>query len=237
MSNFTGSLKSGDLAMTTDILVHELSDFIVHDTKTIVHALNKAGVKVSEADSDEEIGDAIIANIGTNKTLAKALAFIIADANELINNGTPDKKKWTKTVDTIADGLSEIGKGIESNKVAFKDNLIQQITTKAESKGDYKRTILTKNKKSAKAVYYVMGGLAVIGLIIWVIARVQRSQLKDGLSMENGGVIPPIGAEGVVPALTPPISPIPVAPAPIQPVIQAAPTVTTTPPVSNGVTI
>lgn len=234
MSNFTGSVKSGDLAMTSDILINELSDFIVHDTKTIINALNKAGVKVSEADSDEEIVDAIIANIGSNKTLAKTLAFIVAEANELINTGKPDKVKWTKTVDDIAEGVSEVGKSIESNKLSFKGDLIERIKTKAESKGDYKRTILTKDKKSAKAVFYVIGGLVFIGLVIWGIARIQKSHLK----MENGGIIPPVGGESIVPPIVPPIAPPVVAPpAPIvQPIAPPVPTMTP-PPVNSGVII
>lgn len=239
MSNFTGSMKSGDMAMTTDILVNEISDFIVHDTKTIVAAMNKAGVKVSEANSDEEIGDAIIGNIGTNKTLAKALAFIIADANELINNGTPDKKKWTKIVDTIAEGISELGKNVESNKVAFKDNLIQTIKTKAEVKGDYKRTILTKDKSSAKAVYYILGGLAFVGLVIWLIAKRQKADLGDVAAMASGGTIP-TGVDTALPPIVPPTSPAPIMPpvAPIQtppapPIQQTTPA----PPVVNTGTI
>ena len=100
--------------------------------------MNKGGVKVSESDADEEITDAFIAKCSTNPKLSKAIAFIIAESNELINTGKGDKTEWKKVIDNIS-SVDSVSKGISSNKIAFKDDLMQNIKTKAESKGDYKK--------------------------------------------------------------------------------------------------
>lgn len=217
-SNFTGSVKSGDLSMTSDILINEISDFIVHDTKKIVATLNTAKVKVSEEDADEEIVDAIIANINTNPNVAPALAFIIAEANELVNIGTPDKPKWTKIVNSISEGVLNVGKGISSNRLAFKEDLMQSIKTKADSKGDYKRTVFTKDKASSKAMWWILGSLGAIALTLFVISRVQKYHLKNGLVMADGGGLPNLGAPAIQPIN--PLTPVNIAPVapPIAPV-------------------
>lgn len=223
-SNFSGSLKSGDVSVTSDILVNELSDFIVYDTKKIVDAMNKAGVKVSESDADEEITDAFIANVSTNPKLSKAIAFIIAESNELINTGKGDKTEWKKVIDNISSGVDSVSKGISSNKIAFKDDLMQNIKTKAESKGDYKRTIFTKDKSTSKGVKIIFIGLGVIALGLFVISRIQKNQLK----MENGGaIIPniPTAPTSTLPPINPTAPEIAV-PSNVQPIQTPTPTAT-----------
>ncbi len=238
-SNFSSSLKSGDLELSTDILVNEISDFIVFDTKNIVQALNKAGIKSSEDETDEELVDSIIENISTNKKLAKTLAFIIANANELINNGKGNKESWAKIIDTIAEGITAIGNKMETNKIAFKEDILQHIITKAESKGDYKRIIFTKDK-SSNIGWYILGGTALFLTIVYFISKYQQRNLGTPTApiiptpdaalnqMANGGAMSPI----TPPIQTPIASMAPVSPITVQPINTAQPTIPTT--ISHG---
>lgn len=192
-SNFTSSLKSGDLGLSSDILSNEISDFIVFETSKIVGAMNKAGVKITEKETDEEIVDAILSELNTNEKLQNALAFIIADGNELINTkGGADKQKQIDTVKQITAGLKKTSKEIGNNVEDFKKSTMNQIESKAAARKEYKRIIWKKDGKSNKAgLYLALAGAGIMVLVIFVYIRQKRQVSKaiPNMIMGNGGGI------------------------------------------------
>jgi hypothetical protein len=245
MSNFTASVEAGESDMTKGIFVNELSDFIVYDTARLLEAMKKAGLDVRENDSDEELIDIVIKSLGNNQKLATTLAFIIAEANQLINNGKTDKSKTEEVVKEIASGLLIVGKDIRTGDSSkqFKEDVLEHVYAKAEAKGDYRRDILKSDKPFGKrAGYVVLGTIGVIGLIIFFAYRVQKKKQVGALvatalapipqTFETGGNMPPVTPVAeIVPAVTTPAPVIaPVAPTPI--VSPVSPT--TTAPATNG---
>jgi len=236
-SNFTASLKSGDLNLTSDILANEISDFIVFDTPKIIDALNKADINITDKVSDEEIVDAVIKGLTDNPKLKKTLAFIIADGNNLINTakGT-DKAKQLQIVNDIAAGLSKVNSAIIADTKGFKDETMNQIVAKAGSTKEYKRIIYKKDRKSGKAgLYWLIAGVSLIGIVAIIYYR-QKKAVQSSLPnmiMGNGGmadfsqpnfhsqvsapaVVPAAPAQQQVPAILPevPAAPLVAAPAP-----------------------
>lgn len=210
-SNFTASIKSGDYAMTTTIFVNELSDLIVYDTKSLVDALNKVGIKASEAQTDEELVDSVIGNLPSNTNLVNALAFLIADSNKIINKKGDKPEKSMKVVNSIADGVFKLSKQLSEDggslKVQMKKDVMEQIVTKANAKGDYKRTIwIAKNTR--RKIFFVVGGLALIALVGYGIYRYRQSKLTP--SLEGGGGLPtpqpPIANPQFVQPAPPPVA-------------------------------
>ena len=191
-SNFTASLKSGDLNLTSDILANEISDVIVFDTPKIIDALNKADINITDKVSDEEIVDSVIKGLTDNPKLKKTLAFIIADGNNLINTtkGT-DKAKQLQIVTDISNGLSKVNSAIIADTKGFKDETMNQLVSKAESTKAYKRIIWKKDRKNGKAgLYWLIAGVSLIGIVAIIYYR-QKKAVQSSLPnmiMGNGEV-------------------------------------------------
>jgi len=211
-SNFTASLKTGDLDLTNDILANEVSDCIVFETDKIIKALNQAEIKIDKNNTDEDIVDAVIKNINTNEKFKKALAFTIAEGNEMLV-AKNDKTKQLKMIDTITKGLSKVGNEVSKNPEAFKTSTMDQVVSKAAKRTEYKRTIWNKDKSGmgeGKVLLIALGVLAVGVLIIYF--RQKRSVAQAIPNMIMGGV--PIQHDPGTPVITPEpiVSPPPVAP-------------------------
>lgn len=214
-SNFTASLKSGDLDLTNDILANEISDFIVFDTDKLISALNKSEILIDKKNTDESIVDAIIKNISENKKLTKTLAFIIAEGNELlIPSKTNDKAKQLKTIDQIAAGLNKISKDISKDSSSFKDVTMKQIVSKAAQRKEYNRTIWNKDKKGISGGWALVIGMGALTVIIGFIYYRQKSALAHEIPnmMGGGSFAPPQPAVMAPPTI---VEPIPLAPEPI----------------------
>lgn len=181
--------------MTSDILANEISDYVVYEPAKLIAALNKAEIKVDEKDTDEAIIDEILKALPSNKKLSKALAFIIAEGNELVNNkeNSSDKSKELKLIADISDGISKVGTDITANTESFKDSIMSQIVSKAGETKEYKRIIWNKDKKSVNGkVWLIAGGIAV-GLLIYWIYRKQKDSISNQIpAMVLGGEIPPV---------------------------------------------
>ncbi len=195
-SNFTASLKSGDLDITTDILANEISDFIVFDTGKIIEAINKSDIKADTKNTDEEIVDLIIKNISDNQKLSKALGFIISDGNELINNtantAPADKNKQLQIVTNVANGISKIGKDIQTDSKKFKDSVMNQIVSKAAKVKEYKRIIWNKDKNRISGGVWLLVGLGVVAITVGLIYRRQKNSVSKAIpQMISGGTITP----------------------------------------------
>ena len=195
-SNFCSAMKAGDTDLSNSILVNEISDFIVYDTKKFVQVLSKSGINAKMAMTDEALVDLFMKNISINKNLANALAFQIADANRIINTGKPTgetKRNWLKKVDVLAHGISQIGNNCLSSErecKEFKKQIMTQIETKATAKGNYKRVIY--NKRGNKSLL-IVGGLILVGIAGYFL---YKKYGKDG-NLESGGDIaePQIGPD------------------------------------------
>jgi len=231
-SNFTASLKSGDLNLTSDILANEISDFIVFDTPKIIDALNKADINITDKVSDEEIVDAVIKGLTDSPKLKKTLAFIIADGNNLINTakGT-DKAKQLQIVNDIAAGLSKVNSAIIADTKGFKDETMNQLVSKAESTKAYKRIIWKKDRKSGKAgLYWLIAGVSLIGIVAIIYYRQKKAVQSSLPNMIMGNndfsqpnfhsqvaaptVAPAAPAQQQVPAILPEVPAAPLAAAP-----------------------
>ncbi len=232
-SNFTASLKAGDLDLTNGILANEVSDFIVFQTDKIIDALNQSGIKTSKDDTDEQIVDSVIKNINTNPKLPKALGFIIAEGNEMLVS-TNDKAKQFKMISTLSDGLSKVGKEISANPEEFKNSTMDQVVSKAAKRSEYKRTIWNKDKKGMSGEVILLISLGTLALFVGFVYFRQKRQIAQAIpNMIMGGVpmqqqqqvAPPIVATPEVPPIgpsvvtTPPVEivkPIELLPEPVQ---------------------
>lgn len=213
-SNFEGAIKSGDVDLTIDLWVNELSDLIMSDAGKVIDLLNKVGVKIEPNVSDEEIVEAITTNVGNNNQLNRGLSFLIAEMNGIIKND----KDWKTKVDTIAVTYKTLLDKTLVNPTmsgSIKNDIMKQIKAKADSKGDYKRVIFkqvvpeaAKNKKS-KRVYYIVGGLLVLTAIGVGIYYYRKNKAKKALSLlaEGGGLNNISGGSGINPAPTNIITP------------------------------
>lgn len=238
-SNFTSSIDAGESEMTKDIFINEISDFIVYETPRLIEAMKKAGLDVREADSDEELIEIIYKSLGNNQNLANMLAFIIAEANQLINNGTTTGDASKVIIKKIASGILIVGKDIrtEEGAKAFKADVLEHIYSKSKSKGDYRRTILRSDKSFGKIGYYILGAYLILGITIFIANRIQKKKQLSGLiasasmplpllpdaTLGAGGNIPPAVAPIVAPPVTlptpvPEITPTPITTAPIAPI-------------------
>ncbi len=223
-SNFTASIKSGDMNLTNDILANEISDFIVFDTDKIIEALNKSDIKINDTATDEDVVDTVIKNISDNKKLVKALSFIIADGNELINSGdNNNKQKQLKVIDNISQGLSKIAKDISKDPKDFKDSAMKQVVSKASQRKEYNRTIWNKDKNKMSSGVAILVTLGLITVVIGIIYYRQKRAVSAALpNMILGG-----DAAGVIPpAQVPPVTPMPTV---VQPIALAPEPVPTQP--------
>jgi hypothetical protein len=180
-SNFSSSLSSGDLDLTIDIVVNEISDFIVHETPKFIEILNKAGIKSDEGMPDEALVDLLLANIPNNPNLSKTFAFQIADSNGVINNDEGTKQQWIDKINFIADGIKKVADAIKEKPALSKEikaDIMKQIHGKAASKKDYKRVILNPNKN--KKLYWVLGTAGVVLTVVIIYNLVKN---KNGNSV------------------------------------------------------
>lgn len=219
-SNFTASIKAGDLDLTNDILANEISDFIVFDTDKIIKALNTSDIKIDTTSTDENIVDTVIQNISVNKKLPKALAYIIAQGNELLSG--PEQKQL-KVIATISEGLTKIGSEIAKSPVSFKTSTMDQIVAKAAKRTEYKRVIWNKDKKGMSAGLVLLIGGAVIALAVVVIYYRQKSSVTNAIpQMIMGGPIDTINPPAI-PIVAPitPVAPVQLLPEPVitQPIV------------------
>jgi hypothetical protein len=176
-SNFAASVNAGDNAFTIDLLANELSDFVVYETDKFINTLNASGLpKVKSSLSDEEIIDAVLANIGGDNKLVKGISFQIAESNKLINNDKGDKDEWVKKIDGINNGLTPVIQKLKNDeplKAATKKKIMEQIETKAKQKGNYNRRIY-KSGKNSRTIWIVLG-IAAIGVAAYLVYRYRKS--------------------------------------------------------------
>jgi hypothetical protein len=209
-SNISASLKSGDHELTTDILVNEISDFIVYDTAKFIEVLNKSGIQASEKMPDETLVDLFLKNLPVNKSLSKAMGFQVADSNGLVNSGGGNKTKQLAVIEVISTGISNIANKINDNSdlaKTMKSDIMNQIVSKSKAKGNYQRTIFNP---TSKIIYWVLGGLILVGVGYFLY---RRRKLK----LEAGGAIPaPIQVDAPVAPATP--QPVSIAPNVVTPI-------------------
>lgn len=199
-SNFEGSVDSGDVELSLDLWVNELSDLIVFDNKKVVDLLNKTNVPAKLTDSDEEIVDKILTNISSNKKLNRGISFLIGEQNKLIEK----ESNWREIIDNIANTyevlISKFAQ-VPSLKASVKNDIMQHIKSKCVSSGidGSKNRIIFKEetpdevkRKRKKIFWWVVGGVAVltvIGLSIHYYRKNKKaiSLLADGGSLLNDG--------------------------------------------------
>lgn len=185
-SNFSASIKSGDTDLTIDIISNEISDLIIFDVDKFIEILTKADILANKGMPDEMLVDLFLQNITINKKLSKTLAFQIADSNGLINSGKSDTKKWVAIVDVMSTGIMSIAKDISIHpdmKESLKKNIMNQIVSKAKTKGNYNRQIFNQPKKKDTTIYWILGSIAVVGIIAYIIYRKYGNEMGDGGSV------------------------------------------------------
>src|ERR1035437_7997068 len=153
MSNFNGGVASGDVELTIDLWVNELSDLIVHSPEKVVDLLNKTKVTASKEDTNEQIIDKILNNIGNNTKLNRGISFLIGEQNNLVNKSNNDD--WKTNIDVISEKYQTLLKGVLDNpnlKAAIKIDLMQHIKSKVESTGKTERVVFSaaSDRKSTR---------------------------------------------------------------------------------------
>lgn len=195
-SNFEGAVKSGDVDLTIDLWVNEVSDLIMSDAGKVIDLLNKVGIKTEANVSDEEIVDSIMANIGNNAQLNRGISFLIGEFNSMMKND----KDWKQKVDNIAATYKTLlDKALKNPTTSgsIKNDIMKQIKAKADSKGDYKRIIFKQEPPVAavketkkKKTYYVVGTLAVLAVIGIGIYIYRKNKKANLLKLADGGGLP-----------------------------------------------
>jgi hypothetical protein len=226
-SNFSGSMKSGDTDMTSDILVSEISDLVAFKDKDVIDMLNKVAITTKPTASDAVLIDNIVNNLSSNKKLSFGLAYLIADNNDLLtvkkqkkSNASGSRRRssgkssadgakeedWSAVIDKIGSGIQKVGDNI-SDKTAqeklassIKEATKTKVDASPETKARKKERIGTGNGK--KVLYWGIG-LLVAGGVSWgVWYMYKKNKAKNAaLKLAAGGPL----VAGAVPPL--PISP------------------------------
>jgi hypothetical protein len=210
LSNFDGSVDSGDVELSLDLWVNEISDLIVIDSDKVVALLNKTNVPAKITDSDEELVDKILTNVGTNKKLNRGISFLIGEQNNLIKEESND---WREVIDKIANTYEVVlvkFSQIPSLKASVKNDIMQHIKSKANSskessgvdgstaggrvifKEETPDEVKTKRKK---IFWWVVGGVVVLTAIGFGIHYYRKNKkaaslLGEGGALLNGGSTP-----------------------------------------------
>src|SRR5437016_1229781 len=111
-SNFSGSMKSGDTEMTSDILVNEISDLVAFKDKDVIDLLNKVDIPTKPNAKDAVIIDNVVKNLSSNKKLSFGLAYLIAENNDLLTV----KKKKKENTSNVRGGRKSSADGSGNNK-------------------------------------------------------------------------------------------------------------------------
>ena len=209
-SNFEGSVDSGDVELSLDLWVNEISDLIVNDSNKVVLLLNKTNVPANITDSDEELVDKVLSNVGTNKKLNRGISFLIGEQNNLIKKESND---WREAIDNIAKTyevvLAKFAQ-VPSFKASVKNDIMQHIKSKAENMSDSSGVdgsktvgrIIFKEEtpdevktKRKKIFWWVVGGVAVLTVIGFGIHYYRKNKkaaqlLSEGGALLNGGSTP-----------------------------------------------
>jgi len=192
-SNFEGAVKSGDVDLTIDLWVNEVSDLIMSDAGKVIDLLNKVGIKTEADVSDEEIVENIMDNIGNNAQLNRGISFLIGEFNGMMKND----KDWKQKIDNIAATYKTLlDKALKNPTTSgsIKNDIMKQIKAKADAKGDYKRIIFKQEPPVAavketkkKKTYYVVGTLAVLAVIGIGIYIYRKNKKAKALLLADGG--------------------------------------------------
>jgi hypothetical protein len=195
-SNFEGGVKSGDVDLTIDLWVNEVSDIIMSDAGKVISLLNKVGIKTEQDVSDEEIVENIMDNIGNNSQLNKGISFLIGEFNGIMKND----KNWKQKIDNITATYKVLlDKALKNPTTSgsIKNDIMKQIKAKADSKGDYKRIIFkqeppvaAKKETKKKKTYYVVGTLLVLGVIGLTVYLYKKNKKAQLLKLADGGGLP-----------------------------------------------
>lgn len=199
-SNFEGAVKSGDVDLTIDLWVNEVSDIIMSDAGKVISLLNKVGIKTDENVSDEEIVENIMNNIAVNSQLNKGISFLIAEFNGIMKSGGD----WKTKVDNIAATYKTLLDKALTNPTtsgSIKTDIMKQIKAKADAKGDYKRIIFKQEppvaatKKKNRKALYIIGGLVVLAAIGIGIYYYRKNKNAKLLLADGGNLtpLPPMG--------------------------------------------
>lgn len=146
-SNFSESLQSGDKQLTNDIIADELSELIVHDYSKVFDLLEKVGIRVNRNMSDEQLADILIDGMQSNEKLARGIAFLISERNNLVNTDTDDKS-GRKYVDYVNKNLSSSFEKIlqtENERKKFKTDLMKRIKSKDSKVAERRRKVEKPN--------------------------------------------------------------------------------------------
>lgn len=177
-SNFSSGVSAEGNNLTIDLFANELSDMIVYKTEKLVDTLSKVGIDVNLNMSDEEIVDKTIDGISKDEKVVKAIGFAIAEGNGLINKEKGNQVDWVKAVNAVVLGLTPAAKEItksEESKISTKNKIMQQIQTKAKSKGNYTRTIWKPAPSSGSNALWLVAGVVVVGVCAYLIYRGTRT--------------------------------------------------------------
>jgi hypothetical protein len=220
LSNFDGSVDSGDVELSLDLWVNEISDLIVCDSKKVVDLLNKTNVPSKITDSDEELVDKILTNVGTNKKLNRGISFLIGEQNNLIKKESND---WREAIDKIANTYEVVlvkFSQIPSFKASVKNDIMQHIKSKANSSNESSGVdgsttggrIIFKEEtpdevktKRKKIFWWVAGGVVVITAIGFGIYFYRKNKKATELLSEGGALL----NGGSTPVSTPTVKPNP----------------------------
>jgi len=217
-SNFEGSVGSGDVELSLDLWVNEVSDLIVCDSKKVVDLLNKTNVPAKITDSDEELVDKILTNVGVNKKLNRGISFLIGEQNNLIKK----ESNWREVIDTIANTyevvLAKFAQ-VPSLKASVKNDIMQHIKSKAVVNssgvdGSTTGRVIFKEEtpdevkvKRKKIFWWVVGGVVVLTAIGFGIHYYRKNKKAAELLGEGGALLG--GGSTPLPTPTPTVKPNP----------------------------
>lgn len=205
--NFSDSVRSGDTALTNNIIVDELSELVIHDYDKLFDLLGKVGIRVNRNISDEQLVDVLLDQMQVNPKLGKGVAFLIAEKNGLINNKT-DEKSGKKYVDYVNRNLTSSFNKIlstDNERIKFKTDLMNSIKSKDS-------TVAERTRKVNKPNYFWRNTLIVSGVILvsYLVYKnwdklSGKEKLADGGNISEAVTPTPTGVD-VVSAQAPEVS-------------------------------
>lgn len=184
-ANFSGAVKSKNMESVDELMADQLGAVIANQTDSLYKLFAAAKIPAPPRNADA-ITKTIIDNVPKNKVLTKGLIHLIGVENKMVSNfgnafgdklkglfgggggGEGGNSNWGQAASNIGNGLVSLVQGIR-NKRGKGKNRAEQIAQNASS-----RNPVLPRARSNNTVYWVIGGVAAVGLTAAIIYYVRN---------------------------------------------------------------
>jgi hypothetical protein len=170
-SNLSEASKSQDLRTLEDIFADTLSDIVSYHPQSAIDLLEESGIKIDPKSKQDVILQAILANLPDNQKLQLGFGYLYVQNNDMLANlqkeDTRQEEPSGELVVRVSRQLQPVYEALRNSEVAGRvyNRAVSHLSVKDE-KGEY----VVAEKKSGKALYWIIG-LAAVGIAAYLIYR------------------------------------------------------------------